>query len=140
MFDFVVNKSVTHNESSALIAELELRYNISFPDILKEYYIRHDGEMIEYCNINTKNDPEIVSKIVSLCNKEFESIKEECIVDGFIPDSMYPLASNRGGDYYFWDSEFGAVYLFYGDDIDSPVKKSNSVKDFFEMLDKSVKH
>jgi len=139
MFEFVINKKAENKDIEEMICVLEKKYNIVFPEILKEYYMYYDGEMINYCNINTEEEPEIVSKIVALKNNEFESFKDECDSDGFIPKSMFPIAGSRGGDYYFWDSKNGGVYIFYSDDIDNPQKKADSVKEFFEMLDNSQK-
>lgn len=138
MFEFVINKVTSHEESRDIIERIESKYNIVFPEILKEYYIRHDGEMIEYCNLGTEDDPEIVSGIVALCDNSFEMVKDNCIEDGFIPDSFYPVAETQGGDYYFWDSVSNGIYFVYGDDIDNPRKISNSPEEFFERLSKSI--
>lgn len=137
MFEFVINKNTKKKECEEKILELEKKFNIVFPEILKEYYSRYDGEMIHYCNINTEEDPEIVSEIVSIQDGEFESLKEELDSDGFIPETMFPIAGTRGGDYYFWDKKSGEVCLLYGDDIDNPTKRANSVSEFFEMLERS---
>ena len=138
MFNFVINKNATNENCKELILKIEKKYNIVFPDIMKDYYMNHDGEKIKHCNIGTEEEPEIVSGIVSLSNNDFESTKEEFVSDGFIPLSFYPIAESRGGDYYFWDSDSNGVYLVYGDDIDNPRKRSDNLEEFFKMLNGGI--
>ena len=64
----------------------------------------------------------------------FESIVDNDKEDGFVPDNLYPIARDRGGNYYYWDNETGYVFLLIVDDIDNPFKVADSINDLFTKL------
>ena len=77
-----------------------------------------------------------IAKIVPILAEKmsFESITDIDKADGFIPSDYYPIARDRGGNYYYWDSNMGDVYLVLVDDYENPFKVADSVEDFFIKL------
>ena len=43
MYGFVKEKSENTHISSCEVLEIENKYNINFPTMLKEYYLQHNG-------------------------------------------------------------------------------------------------
>ena len=46
MYGFVKEKSENTHISSCEVLEIENKYNINFPTMLKEYYLQHNGDKI----------------------------------------------------------------------------------------------
>ena len=46
MYGFVKEKSENTHISSCEVLEIENKYNINFPTMLKEYYLQHNGMVI----------------------------------------------------------------------------------------------
>lgn len=115
---------------------LERKYGISFPSAVKDYALEADGASIKLCCFEIDGYVCEVSKIIPVCNGNltFEKIADNDRVDGFISPSLYPLASNRGGDFYYWDANSDAVYLIFADDIENPFKICSSTEEFFNLL------
>lgn len=53
---------------------------------------------------------------------------------------MYPLASDRGGDLYCWDSETENIYYYCHEFIDEPNKVCDNIEEFFKLLDNSLEY
>ena len=142
MFDFVINKHVEHLECEEKIIELEKKYGIKFPDMLKIYYKKYDTEQIFLCKFSVKGINLEVAKMVPLVAKKmsFEELVTNDREDALLPNTMYPIARDRGGNYYYWDSDSEEVYIYFCDDYDNPFKVSDSIVAFFEMLDNSIKN
>ena len=49
MYGFVKEKSENTHISSCEVLEIENKYNINFPTMLKEYYLQHNGDKIRLC-------------------------------------------------------------------------------------------
>lgn len=140
MFDFVKGTESAHEDSLRKIAMLEEKYSINFPDILKEYYSKFDGEKIELVTFFIDGFECEVAKIVPIISEKmnFESVTDNDKADGFMPADYYPIARDRGGDYYYWDSQTGKVYLVFVDDYENPFEVAGSVKEFFSKLDLGI--
>ena len=48
MYGFVKEKSENTHISSCEVLEIENKYNINFPTILKEYYLQHNGDKCKF--------------------------------------------------------------------------------------------
>lgn len=136
MYNFLKNDQpllVTSND----VKLVEGRFGIKFPQILKEYYLKFNGMGMNLCRFTINGNNYEVVEIIALCAGEdsFESIKMDELEDGFIPKEFMPLAYDRGGDYYYWDSKSESVYLVYPDCIEHPVYICHSVEAFFDLLE-----
>lgn len=136
MFSFVVQDVAKAEVSISSINNLEKKYNISFPNSLKEYYRYYNGCKIKLCNFWVDGYECEVSKItpIGTTGLTFEKIVNNDRIDGLIDPNLYPLASNRGGDQYYWNAQSGAVYLILADDIENPFRVASSVDAFFNIL------
>ena len=108
MYGFVKEKSENTHISSCEVLEIENKYNINFPTMLKEYYLQHNGDKIRLCIFTVDEEEFGVAKIVELKygNCSFEKIVKNDREDGIIDEHLYPLARNEGGDYFYWDIPF----------------------------------
>jgi len=136
MYNFLKNDqplSVTSND----VELVEVRFGIKFPQILKEYYLKYNGMGINLCKFKINGNEYEVAEIIALCAGEdsFEDIKMDELEDDFIPKEFMPLAYDRGGDYYYWNSETEFVYLVYPDCIENPILICHSIQAFFNLLE-----
>ena len=136
MYSFVKAQSENTHILSRDIMEIESKYNIKFPEVLREYYLKHNGDKIRLCIFKVDDEEFGVAEIVELKygNCSFEKLVENDMEDGFIDEHLYPLACNEGGDYFYWDIRDENVYMLYCDDIENPVWICASVKEFFDLL------
>ena len=140
MYSFLAETGTSAPEvtsrNAALVKATEAKYNISFPEELKEYYTQYDGRKIKLCVFQAKNNEYEVSKIIPLGGDglTFGKIVDNDREDGFISPCFYPLAANRGGDVYYWDTDSQSVFLIYADDVERPRNICQSVSAFFELL------
>jgi len=141
MYDFVINKKCKHQENEIIIKNIEKKYSIKIPDILKEYYLKYDNEPIKNCKV--KEDMLSIVQITPINSSEeysFEKLKEEYLNEAGIPESIYPLAEDKGGDLYCWDSKTENVYYYFHEFIDEPNKVCNSIEEFFKCLENSLSY
>ena len=136
MYDFVNGKEGQHLESLKEIEKLEKKYGIEFPQVLKEYYSKYDGEKIHLRTLMVDGYEWEVAKFVPIVSEKmnFESIADGDREDGFISADYYPIARDRGGNYYYWDAKTGNVYLVLVDDYEEPIKVADSVGQFLQDL------
>ena len=121
------------------IAEIEKTFSFQMPEILKEYYLANNGASIHRCIFSVDGYEVEVAKLVELKYGylPLEKIIEMDRKDGFISPNMIPIARNSGGDYYYWDSKSGKVYLFLCDSIENPIWICQNVEEFFSLLQKN---
>lgn len=126
----------TEAQNRSAIQRVEHKYHIVFPEALREYYSKYDGMQIDLCMIHKGERKYEVSRIIPLSGEglTFEKIVDNDREDGLVDADFYPLASNRGGDLYYWCIEDQNVYLLYGDDIEHPIPICQGVSTFFESL------
>ena len=138
-YNFVIGKNNDVEKILLTIAGIEKKYSIVFPDVLKEYYSNFDGCKIKICRFSVNGYPCEISKIIPLISTglSFDKIADNDRSDGFINTDFYPLASNRGGDYYYWNAKTGEVFLVLSDDIENPIKICDSVSHLFKILNSS---
>ncbi len=137
MFDFIKEHPHRKNDIRSDINRIEKKYDIMFPDILRNYYENYDGAKINTVIFDINGYECEVAKMVSLVDESlpFEMIVDNDKEDGFLADTFYPIARDRGGNYYYWDSVTYEVYLVLNDDCDNPFRVAKSVEQFFEVLD-----
>ncbi len=139
IYKFVEGCEKNHDDSIDKISELEKKYLIKFPEILKEYYKKYDGEKIILTCFKVNGYECEVAKIVPIIAEKmsFEYIVDNDRTDGFLPADYYPIARDRGGNYYYWSSESGKVMLVLTDDYDNPFEAAASIQDFFAKMNES---
>lgn len=140
MYGFIKEERENTHISDGDISEIEKKYGVSFPAILREYYLRHNGDKIRLCIFTVDYEEFGVAELVELkygsCS--FEKLVENDREDEIIDEHLYPLANNEGGDYFYWDARDGNVYMIYCDDIENPVPVCASVEEFLELMEKSI--
>lgn len=110
------------------------------PKSLEEFYLKYDGASIYLILFQIDGYEYEVSKILPLFDGEcsvyeFYKMDRE---DGIIRDTLIPFARNRGGDYYYWDTNDYKVYILYGDDIENEILISDTMDGFFELLENNI--
>ena len=137
MYNFLKETTKHNHTTISDITRIEEKYSIKFPSILKNFYLDYDENKINLCKFNVDGYSCEVAKIIPLNANglTFEKIVENDRADGFIDKDFYPIASNRGGDFYYWSSKTGKVYLVLADDIDNPFVVSSNVETFFSLMD-----
>lgn len=110
-----------------------------FPEVLKKYYLEHNGDTIKLCTFNIDGYNYEMAKIVQL---KYGSATFEHIVDGdredkIIDENMFPVARNEGGDYYYWNKENENINLYYCDDIEYPIYICKNMEELFEIMQQS---
>lgn len=58
--------------------------------------------------------------------------------NGYIPDNMIPIASDDGGDLFYWDTLTENVYAYYDDNIENPIYICNGIKAFFDIMNENI--
>jgi len=141
MFDFVKEHVNAATNIKLAIEQLESKYGIHFPKLLKQYYESFDGCKMNVCVFHVDGYECEVSRMIPICGHDitFEHIADNNRSDGFLNPNYFPLAANRGGDYYYWDSASGKIYLVLSDDIENPFEICDSIDAFFAILDAAKK-
>ena len=136
MFDFLKDTQIHGRTKESDIVRLEQKYSIVFPSVLKEFYLRYDGNPIKLCLFKVDGYPCEVADIVPMTASglTFEKIVENDRDDGIISDDLYPIARNRGGDLYYWSTKTGRVWLLLADSIDAPFLVAEDIGSFFKLL------
>ena len=93
MYGFVKEKSENTHISSCEVLEIENKYNINFPTMLKEYYLQHNGDKIRLCIFTVDEEEFGVAKIVELKygNCSFEKI----VKNVYSNEDLYTFSAGR---------------------------------------------
>ncbi len=147
------------------IHEIEEKYEIQFPQALVQFYLECNGAEARLCYFEADEDeddedfedgnddfeedgddfeykyedyPYEVRSIVPL---RYGRLTFEQIIDNdrdYMDNNMFPIASNQGGDCYYWDRNSEKIYLYYSDDIEEPIFICHTIRRFFEKLSDAV--
>ena len=171
MFNFVltdeeINRISTTDDgkffpvTEADIERIEKKFKVTFPDVLKRYYLKHNAKFIHGEKIQGPGGEEVyihdIFPLISTPINEFGVKNEysvECIKDNEINEpnelgyqrvrnNFIPLAINQGGNIYYWDSNDGKVYISYNADEDEngleiPYYVCSSVEEMFKLMDEA---
>ncbi len=126
MYKFVMTDE--HNrryDTEKQIEELEKSFDIRFPDELKSFYNSYEGNKIHLCILDIEGYKCEVAEFVPLAGDglTFEKIANNDRNDGFLSKTLFPIARDRGGNFYYWDSNTEEVFLLLNDDYDYPFNK-----------------
>lgn len=150
------------------IDRIEKKFGITFPNILREYYLKHNAKWIHDTMINTPDgNRRSISDILPIINTPVDKwgIKNEYSVECIkanemsepeeygwslrVRNNFIPLAIDQGSDIYYWDSNDGKVYISFNDDEDEngleiPYYVCSSVEEMFRLMneayEKEAKH
>ena len=139
MFRFVEDDLKDKNVTIEYIRELENRLNISFPDILVEWYTHHNKAKIAECAFSIYHLDFSVEFIIPLCygTVTVEKILAHNRGDEYFPKTFIPLAEEVDGEDFFWDSVSGKVYYLSMGNVENPIPVCDSVERFFSILTQS---
>lgn len=139
---FLISNSAISNEEAVCTAmdQLEAKYNIAFPPVLREFYRQHDGQKIALCKLQVNGYRCEVSELVPLCSGQitFEWIADNDRKDSFISAALFPLATDRGGNTYYWHKDTEQIFLLLADDIENPFLVADSIQAFFDLLEQAA--
>lgn len=140
MYKFIEKIKTEYLVNETDIKNTEEKWNISFPTLLKEFYLNYNGAELNLCIFVLEGYEHEISEFIPLkygeCN--FDDIIKNDREDGIISNNMIPLASNRGGDYYYWNSIDESIVLFYCDDIENPIYICKNIRELFELMENSL--
>ena len=119
------------------IKEVEERFEIVFPKVLRDFYLEHNGDLIKSCIFTLDGNNYMVAEMfyIKHPNAALELIMQWDRQDGFIPATMVPLAHDPGGERYYWNTEDESVYFIDGLDIENPVFVCKTIDEFFKLIE-----
>lgn len=158
MYSFIKEKRPGFEITPEEIHEIEEKYEIQVPQALAQFYLECNGAEARLCYFEADEDeddeyededdndfeynyedyPYEVRSIVPL---RYGRLTFEQIIDNdrdYMDNNMFPIASNQGGDCYYWDKNSEKIYLYYSDDIEESIFICHTVKRFFEKLSDAV--
>lgn len=118
------------------IREVEERFEIRFPEVLRQFYLEHSGAKIKYCKLNVNDEVLYVEGLYYIKDPilELEQVIQWDRDDGCIPENMVILAYDEGRERYYWDSNDESVYFFDSADLDNPIFICKTIREFFDLL------
>lgn len=122
--------------------ELQEKYGFVFPEILRDYYMKYNESVLRKCKM--KINDKVIDIDYFLHIKYGRRSLEHYIrtMDPeYVPCRYVPFARNRESISFYWGATDGAVYtdVFSEGLLDSPCKVCGSVKEFFRLLEDSVR-
>ena len=139
MYDFIERDDEDWKVSEEYVESLENNLGLRFPEVLRNYYILHNGADTMECSFEKNNLDFCVVLILPL--KQGKVSLEKMIMytkdNPAIPDSFIPIALDEDEDYYYWDSATGKVVYLSVSNVMHPILISENIEEFFEILDKS---
>ena len=135
MYSFIKKPVNKDAEISAKISEIEEKYSVTIPDVLKDLYFQIDDGYIRPCYFHVDGDLFGVQALVPILGEKmnFERLVDSNLEDGYYPDNYYPVAYDAGGAIYFWEDGTGKVY--FSSDPEYIYLISDSIEGFLDMLD-----
>ena len=140
MYKFIKEtKKKFEKASEDEIKRIENKYNIAFPEILRNYYLECNIEYIRTVRFKAGIDENKEFSVHGINEfKNVEQHKDIEIKEGWTHKDFYPFAYDEGGNAYYWSSKDGKVYLLFSDDIENEIFVCNSVKEMFEIMEDNV--
>ena len=122
------------------IKEVEERFEIVFPKVLRDFYLEHNGDYIKNCFFFI-NENEYSVQDMHYIKIEKEASVEVVLQwqreDGLVPNDLVPFAYDMGGESFYWSTENQGVYFL---DIEDPCianKICNSIEKFFKIIEEA---
>ena len=136
MYSFIESKDAKCQLNIDDILEIENKFNIKFPNILKEYYIKYNGSQIKECYFSINGNDYNVNEIISLKygKYSFEKEYEQVIENRYISNIYIPFAKDISNQSYYFNLKDNKIYYISIDDIINPIFICDSIDEFFEIL------
>ena len=136
MFHFIVKEYPHAAASASYIDQLEKQLQITFPPILRQYYLEHNGAEIQECRfcLNGLDFCVVLIRALSFGSMPVEKVLKYNSRNKAIPECFIPLAQDEDEDDYYWDSTSGKVYYLSLENVERPIPICDSVEAFFEIL------
>lgn len=140
MYKFIKSEEQYKKITTNYIDEIENKFNIKFPNILKEYYLNYNCAEEKECTFKVRGIDEdfVLDFIIPLkygnCNLEKEY--EWVLKNDYISNKYIPLAYDIDSNMYYWDSKNGKVYYISNENVENPILICNSVDEFFDILNR----
>ena len=136
MYSFIESNDAKCQLNIDDILEIENKFNIKFPNILKEYYIKYNGSQIKECYFSINGNDYNVNEIISLKygKYSFEKEYEQVIENRYISNIYIPFAKDISNQSYYFNLKDNKIYYISIDDIINPIFICDSIDEFFEIL------
>ena len=122
------------------IREVEERFGITFPQVLRKFYLEHNGDIIKSCIFTLDGNEYMVQDLHYIKVKNRASVDlifPWQIEDGYISPCFVPFAYDPGGESYYWSTDDGKVYFINTEEIENIIFVCDSIEEFFKMLEEA---
>ena len=136
MYNFIENNDNRSKLNVDDIIEIENKFSIKFPDILKEYYLKYNGCQIKECSFSINEKEYDVNEIISVKygKYSFENEYKNVIENKYISNIYIPFAKDISNQSYYFNLKDNKIYYISIDDITNPIFICDSIDEFFEIL------
>lgn len=135
-YKFVTEDYPGYEVTPEYIEEVEKRYGLKFPEILREYYLRHNGSEMQEIRFEKFG---IEFCVIFLYDLKYGKMPLEKVMgynarNDEIPSTFIPLAQDEDTDDFYWDSSTGKVYFLSLSNVEHPKEICESVDEFINLL------
>lgn len=142
MFKFIEFDDQSGNVTNEYIDMFEEKYDIIFPELLKQFYTEHNfAELKEHCFVLHKDIKFQIDFILPIAGANDNVEKGiSFVLKNYkdMPSSFVPLARDIESEYYYWDKNDERVYCVSIGNPEHPIPVSNNIKEFFQVLNEAV--
>lgn len=135
------DEPVTETElTEADITAEERQFNIRFPDVLREFYLTHNGCYVREMQFLIDGAFYDVEEMLPLTGTRMtmSHVREQFSENPEIPGSFYPIAINSSEGTYFWDSLTGEIWFVAENSSLSPEYVFGSIQEMFEAMEQAL--
>ena len=139
MFKFISKEDLSSRIDDTYIDEIEKEYGFSFPEILRRFYVEHNGDEIVECSFQKhgidfcviemhplKYGTMPIEKMLNLTRENEES-----------PIEYVPIALDEDYENFYWNVNKGNVLFISEENDEHPIPITDTVEEFFELLNES---
>lgn len=139
MYSYLKQDQPFESVSEKEIEIFERKYNLKLPKRLKDFYQHYSGRSMDSLSFNVGNTYYTLDGFHQLFSGSMcvEHILDIYQPSGRIPSGYFPLGVSRDGDDFFYDTLQDKVYLVSLDHPQNPKLITNSLDDFFDLLEKA---
>ena len=139
-FDFIRNIEKASPVREPQIIAVERAFNIRFPEVLREYYMKANGCYTRNFSLDLEAFIYEVNCVLPIAGPPLtvEKLKRRIMDNPDIPASFFPIAVDYGSGIYFWDSLTGEVWYVRDTDGTRPNRLFSSVDEMFMAMNEAV--
>ena len=139
MFNFIEKENIEKNVTIDYIDEVEKKFNIKFPFILREFYLKHNFSNLKECVFRIEGIKDADFSLdcfipLKYGNISFEKEYNFILDNDYIGNEFIPFAIDMDADNYYWNNKDGMVYYISHENVEYPILICESVDKFFEIL------